>query len=366
MEQFKEKGGYIEAFIGVDAYGTSYEALLNLFGVCDELYIVHSERGATTFHSKIYTLSEGDDLKWVAVGSNNLTGGGLWTNFESAACFDISDSLKNCSEKIEELIAQYKDISYECSMMIQSKEDLDNLLDEDYIRKEIQIQLARNLGKVLKSENKNKSITGRFGKHTGIQIPKVDRTPKGAVIRNPEGQVDIRAIEPIVSTDAYERMWFETRSLTGGSRNILDLSMLGRVVSGSAKGTRYETNNNRFILGGIAFFDINSTNTENEKTITINYNGVDYKDCVIKFPVGDNSNGSWRIQLKGQSASGIKFHTIGGIGWLKSKIIVFEKVRTDYYVLMVLEENQLEAVKKMSKVVATNGSAKNSKMYGLL
>lgn len=31
LEQFKSAGGYIEAFIGVDAHGTSYEAVLNLF-----------------------------------------------------------------------------------------------------------------------------------------------------------------------------------------------------------------------------------------------------------------------------------------------------------------------------------------------
>ena len=43
MEQFKANGGRIEAFIGVDAHGTSYEAVLNLFELCDELYIVHSE-----------------------------------------------------------------------------------------------------------------------------------------------------------------------------------------------------------------------------------------------------------------------------------------------------------------------------------
>ena len=37
LEQFKSAGGYIEAFIGVDAHGTSYEAVLNLFELCNEL-----------------------------------------------------------------------------------------------------------------------------------------------------------------------------------------------------------------------------------------------------------------------------------------------------------------------------------------
>lgn len=63
VEQFKNSGGYIEAYIGVDAHGTSYEAVLNLFELCDELYIVHSESPVTTFHSKVYMLSNDNQDK---------------------------------------------------------------------------------------------------------------------------------------------------------------------------------------------------------------------------------------------------------------------------------------------------------------
>ena len=57
LEQFKQRGGEIDAYIGVDAHGTSYEAVLNLFHLCDRLYIIHSESNSTTFHSKMYILS---------------------------------------------------------------------------------------------------------------------------------------------------------------------------------------------------------------------------------------------------------------------------------------------------------------------
>ena len=52
LEQFKSAGGRIEAFIGVDAHGTSYEAVLNLFELCDELYIVHSESPSTDVYKR--------------------------------------------------------------------------------------------------------------------------------------------------------------------------------------------------------------------------------------------------------------------------------------------------------------------------
>ena len=51
LEQFKNAGGYLTAFIGVDAHGTSYEAVLTMFTFCDEIYIARSESLASTCHS---------------------------------------------------------------------------------------------------------------------------------------------------------------------------------------------------------------------------------------------------------------------------------------------------------------------------
>lgn len=48
LEKFKKSTGHIKAFIGIDLDGTSYEALLNLFSLCDELYVIHSENISTT------------------------------------------------------------------------------------------------------------------------------------------------------------------------------------------------------------------------------------------------------------------------------------------------------------------------------
>ena len=85
LEAFRYHGGKIDAFIGLDAHGTSYEAMVNLFSLVDSLYIVHDSNPSITFHSKIYYLTDLQNSDWIAVGSNNLTGGGLWTNHETAS-----------------------------------------------------------------------------------------------------------------------------------------------------------------------------------------------------------------------------------------------------------------------------------------
>ena len=365
MEEFKENNGHIEAFIGVDAHGTSYEAVLNLFELCDSLYIVHSESLMTTFHSKVYMLSNDENEKWIAIGSNNLTGGGLWSNFESAICFDINTENDSCAEEIERLTARYRNPDYTCSMLIQSTEDLDTLLNDDYLRREISLRYDAHINQQNRRFIQNQQTLRRFGHQIGIHIPGLQQNQR-TTAKNTLEQANTPTTAPTDITDISERMWFETRALTGGSRNILDLSKLGTIVSGSAVGTRYETNNSDYMLGSVAFFDIDPENTATEKSITVNYNGIDYIDCVIKFPTGELSNGSWRIQLKGQSSSGEKIHTVEGAEWLRSKIIVFEKIRSDYYVMYVLEEDELETLKNQSQVVATNGSAANSKSYGLL
>lgn len=367
LEQFKTAGGHIIAFIGVDAHGTSYEAVLNLFELCDELYIVHSESPASTFHSKIYEFTNDSDT-WIAIGSNNLTGGGLWTNFESAVCFENARECEDCIRKIAELSLKYQDPAYRCSRRIISRDDIDELLAEDYLRSEMRIQMeTRN---DVRRTTEQRTRRNLFGTQNGIHRPHIERVnqqhPAGAIVHNNQDQEEVRAVYEITNTDTSERMWFEMRESTGGSRNILDLSKLGTIIAGNPHGTRYETNDPEFILGGIAFFDVNPESTDIEKSITVNYNGIDYVGCTIKFPTGDHSNGSWRIQMKGQSEAGVKIHRVGGAEWLRHKILVFEKIRTDYYTLSVLEENQVENLIEQSTVVATNGSSPTSKKYGLL
>ena len=96
----------------------------------------------------------------------------------------------------------------------------------------------------------------------------------------------------------------------------------------------------------------------------MNYNGVDYYPCTIKFAP---DNGSWRIQLKGADVDNHnKIHLVGGINWLQRKNLVFEKIRTDYYVLSSLNEDELDTAINNSYVVATNGTNARSKKYGLL
>lgn len=368
FEKFKTNGGKIRAFIGIDLDGTSYEALLNLFNLCDMLYVIHSENFSTTYHSKVYLL-ENSQKAWCAVGSNNLTGGGLWTNFESCSIqtFSLPDEAAWLSN-IYAVIAQYTASDYSCSAKITSIEDIDTLFNNNYISKEVS-QKINNIAKKISQDNKRKKIT-LFGSEK-ISIPVlVDLEQSQSIFSRHKTSGLSVSLEANISTDidlpvfSNEQFWFEMRKSTGGSRNILDLSKLGQIESGSVRGTPYEHHNPKYMYGGIKFFDIDPEDIHCEKNITINYSGKDYYPSTIKFTPG---NGTWRIQLKGSPDDGSEeLSRFGNRGDFIHKILVFEKISTDYYVLSLLEERELNKVKSLSRVWARNGNGATSKAYGML
>ena len=245
--------------------------------------------------------------------------------------------------------------------------DLDKLLEADLLRHEIQLQLSAAKSRCHSTNATSKNSSNLFGSMGKIHIPTLKSENKGKKIRVSEHNVEITSVHHIAPSDNSEKMWFETRKMTGGSRNILDLSMLGNLTQGKSEGTRYQTNKENTVLGSVVFFDVDPSNTALEKDVTINYNAKDYVGCTIKMhQSGTNPNGSWRIQLKGETASGDKLTTAEGGEWLVHKIIVLEKIRTDYYTMSVLPESEIDNLKSESIFIARNGSTPTSKQYGLL
>ena len=339
-----------------------------MFSLCDNLYVIHSENVSTTYHSKVYLL-EKSNKAWCAVGSNNLTGGGLWTNFESCniETYDLPKE-QGSLDSIHEIIEKYIDSAYECSSKITSIADIDALLDAKYITKEVSQRIENISRRTTQRTRQKKAPLFRSEKVTiptllTVQQP---RTKKGTSSAS-EKVDDVIDPDKLKKQPAFtnEQFWFEMRESTGGSRNILDLSKLGKIASGTVNDTSYEyTLDSARMYGGVKFFEIDPEDTSREKNITINYLGKDYFPSTIKFAP---NNGSWRIQLKGEPSDGTdELSKFGNRGDFVHKILVFEKINPDYYVLSLLEESELQRVKDLSRVWARNGSNSTSKAYGML
>lgn len=93
-EKFLEAAdhGSVKLVVGVDLGGTSKEVLERLLGWGCESFVIHHSNPRHTFHPKIFHF-EFEDEAHLIVGSNNLTDGGLFSNFEafSESTFDLPD-----------------------------------------------------------------------------------------------------------------------------------------------------------------------------------------------------------------------------------------------------------------------------------
>lgn len=362
LERFRKQGGIVNVYVGVDLGGTSYEALTALLLHTDSLNIVHAEK-SQTFHSKIYQFS-GNHKELIVVGSHNLTGGGLWTNFESSMHISVDRSIANempILSRLDDHILELTSLK-DSFMSISAQDDIDKLLQNGYIFKEIAEHVR--LAKAATQDGTWERLFGNGApaKLPRIAVPKKEKT--AAVSVAPAGPTSVPP------SDEGQTIWFETRKMTGGSRNILDLSKKSLVEFGDPTGTPFDLDESTFMRGGVGFFGLNPIAIDQTINITINFDGVDYTDNTILFPGGDKANGTWRLQIKGTSSSARKiteaFTAKGEEHYLVKKVVTFTKIQDDYYFMSVFPESELENFKATSRILARNGSTINSRLLGLL
>ena len=82
-----EAGARLRLTIGIDG-GTSREVAEELLRWNCETFIFHNTIARATFHPKVY-LFESATSATIFIGSNNLTDGGFYTNYEVATRYDF-------------------------------------------------------------------------------------------------------------------------------------------------------------------------------------------------------------------------------------------------------------------------------------
>lgn len=371
LEQFKARGAEINFFVGIDLDGTSYEALISLSKLADKLYVVHTESDQT-FHSKVYNFKK-KGRSIVVVGSNNLTAGGLWTNLESCSIeqLDLSEqSDRSVQRQIDSYISDITEMQG-LSMEIKCQEDVEALLKAGYVSKEAKTRIRRESARRQISKESLDSIKP-FISRIKASLPPImpDGQHKSALPDATKAKIKARlsASEPTLDklNGDGNSIWFETRKMTGGSRNILDLSKKSLVKQGNPQYTAFSIDGSSTEMkGGVQFFGIDPANTSSSIDITINYDGVDYKGNTIKYPTGDKANGTWRLQIKGESSDGENILDSFERDYLVNKILVFTKIDERYFFMSIFDASDLNDFTDVSKVVAYNGSNRGSRLLGL-
>lgn len=84
---FHDQGGTTSIIVGIDAGGATKQGLEMALETFDTVHIFH-DPSSRTFHPKVYLLQIADYAQ-VLVGSNNLTAGGLFNNYEATLVCDL-------------------------------------------------------------------------------------------------------------------------------------------------------------------------------------------------------------------------------------------------------------------------------------
>ena len=374
LQTFRSAGGNIRVLVGIDQKNTTAEALYKLTQLCDELYVVHDSAFAQTYHPKIFIVRNADQA-WVAVGSNNLTRGGLCINYETChtQILNLTDTLDRRSyENLAEAFTLYQESNL--VKRISSVEDIQELLRNGLIVTE---QQSRQNSTKRSSFSSNAHFGHRAVSNLPIASAKIpipanlftgapsnSRTDsnEGAPVPQPTAPLNDSEVTAAsflsleASSDVQATYWFEMRASTGGSRNILDLSSSAKLQGGTHLNVE-----NGAIPGSVAFFGLDPMARDVEKDITVVYNGIAYYPSTIKFAP---NNASWRIQLKGDAETGDESLSQFGRTDFANHILVFHRVTSDHYILETMAESELGVLKANSEFWATNGSNRSSKAFG--
>ena len=172
---------------------------------------------------------------------------------------------------------------------------------------------------------------------------------------------DARLEEPQVvyetSTIKPNTLWVCTGKMTGGSRNILDLSK-----SGKRDGVMSP--------GSVSFFvdDPNQIDYKNDEIIIV-YNGKEYYRNSLFYTTG---NSNWRLQLKGEAEDGSKLTDIsrpcfGLNGGFADKILLFHKLsQPNAYELSIVSMDERNVLIEASSEWAGSGMAGKGPEYGFI
>ncbi|OHC85142.1 MAG: hypothetical protein A2546_00065 [Sphingobacteriia bacterium RIFOXYD2_FULL_35_12] len=357
MLAFKEAGGEVKLYLGVNLNATSKEALEKLLENEIESYVVYSPNNII-YHPKIYAF-EGNETTRAIIGSSNLTESGLFQNIEASVCVDFESNDENGNEFLADIYDHFNAIINQehpsCQLLTQ--EVLEILIESNVVLPEAASRAKSNkINKEFgqKETKVNTRLLELFGKVKAKRPPKGFR--KTVIKKELIAEEETNEVNVVDETTelAAGSMWIETGLMTGGSRNILDLSKKGK-LDGVNK------------FGSVSYFGLDPENTNDTKDINVIFGGKTYISNHVFYAEG---NSNWRIRLNGTTADGEKITifskpSLGENGGFQNKILLFTRVDDTDFRLEILEQDEMQRLTENSSDWAKGGSGKG-RAYGII
>ena len=206
--------------IGIDSRGTSFDALMNLRDALkreSELWIFHNRDESVTFHPKIFMFANNQRAK-VAVGSGNLTEGGLFSNYEAFTILDLEFSSEQDTETYQKLIMEldtWKDENGGCAIpgtenVLTVLREADKLPTETVLRRERGISRRRQ-----RQVADNGNVIDEYFQRARTQhAPRQDQLPAIQVGAPLEVEVEQPEVEEVDEQEGLYKVFYMTLKRT--------------------------------------------------------------------------------------------------------------------------------------------------------
>jgi len=194
LEELRKRRGTARLLFGVDLLGTSHQGVELARKHFTSVHVVHDPSGRT-FHPKMY-VAVGHGVGYALIGSNNLTAGGLWHNYEGAviATFDPRRE-PELVHGVRSYAQRLLDDAAICKRVTQRV--FDRLLAEGWLADEARDRKRRN------EDRPADGSRGRSGSKDPLFTPsEVDKRSRPAPVRTgpPRRQVSSRARRRLATT----------------------------------------------------------------------------------------------------------------------------------------------------------------------
>ena len=159
INRHKNHGADIHIYFGINLQGTSIEAARAINQYHVDSRVLYNLRNSHTFHPKIYLL-EADTEADLIIGSNNLTEGGMYTNYEAAAKMRFVLPIDQQS---------YQDMKADLNIFLNPPIRISGSLNEQLIKRLIRLNLI--VPEKLARRNRAKSSRSHFAPNGIVEIP---------------------------------------------------------------------------------------------------------------------------------------------------------------------------------------------------
>jgi hypothetical protein len=234
IESFRARGGLASVIVGIDEGGATKQGLALAYDMFDHAYVFH-DRSSRTFHPKVYLVT-GNAQAHLLIGSNNVTAGGLFNNYEASLSCELDLNIDEDRVLLQQVRSWFDTLYNDavCKLLdanffaLLLEDPNYRIADEDRpIRSKPQeedydgVLIGDSERLFGTSSSEKKGMAPRLSENRQIYTPRTDSEESASPISQPEDDIPQGHEEPLIEEQFSSQValrWFKRMSAADAQR----------------------------------------------------------------------------------------------------------------------------------------------------